>query len=395
MTIANSHSIRIFAAAALSVIVVIAAVQLHFSAGSVSAHQPDGLLISHTNIPEPPCPYGHDDACERAARPKSEPVFVWPDNPHQPLPDAAAVQDHFESLANFAELERQVNARITSDVFAVRFADGGPDSPGGDARYAITSEISGLPWATDGQTESEKITLGWLSYLQDLNPTLASSLTQMPFLQDHTPGDLQAIQVLARISRWYDPQDATALATLPGFADDGGIDNTEAKIIAVMYEVYRRGNQYWIEQLANNGTVEEQTRAGQHGNTLTFAIVRANETRQNSKLMQSAIAGVQDAETLMGEALPTDFVGIVVEAAGAYANNNGISIQLEAEFDGTHSDRRRQSTTAHEIGHFWWTTRAEHERWISEGVASYIGAYSVRSQFNDDDLTLTRYPCPY
>lgn len=367
------------------------------SATDAEAHQPDFLRISQANIPEPPCPYGHDDACETAPSPPnlttSEPY--WSDNPHDLIPDASAAQRHFENLAAFSQLERRVNARIAPDVTDVRFASGGADAPGGDVRFAITSDITGLPWVSDGQTEAEKITMDWLSELQDLNPTLVTSLVGMPFLQDHTPGDLQAIQVLTRISYWYDPQDATALATLPGFADGGGIDNTEAKIIAVMYSVYRNGRQSWIERLSDYGTVEEQTRTGQHGNTLTFAIVRVDETRQNSELMQSAITGTQDAETLMGQALPTDFVGIVVEASGSYANNNGISIQLEADFDGIHSDRRRQSTMAHEIGHFWWSSRFDHERWISEGAASYIGAYSVRSRFNDNDLILSRWPCPY
>ena len=67
--------------------------------------------------------------------------------------------------------------------------------------YAITSEIAGLPWATDGQTASEKVTLDWLGALQGYNPSLASALTRMPFLQDHNPGDRQAIQTLTIISR--------------------------------------------------------------------------------------------------------------------------------------------------------------------------------------------------
>ncbi len=363
-------------------------------AADVEAYQPIGMMIYESEMSEPPCPYGHDDACESAAPPQISVNPYRSDNPHDLIPDASAAQDRLESLASFAQLQRRVNARIAPDVTGVRFASGGADASGGDVRLAITSDITGLPWVRDGVTDAERITGGWLGLLQDYNPSLVTSLTRMPFLQDHTPGDLQAIQTLTLISM-DDPQDAIDIVNLSGFADGSGIDNTEAKIIAVMYSVYRRGSQLWIEWLADYGTVEEQTRTGQHGNTLTFAIVRVGSAKQNSELIQSAITGTQDAETLMGEALPTDFVGIVVEAAGAYATNNGISIQLEAEFDGTHSDRRRQRTTAHEIGHFWWSSRFDHERWISEGASSYIGAYSVRSQFNDTDLTLTRWPCPY
>ena len=380
-----------FSAAALA-----AGMLLLVNAGDVAAHQPDGLRISRTNIPEPPCPYGHDDACETIPRTSTEPY--WPDNPHELMPDAGAAQERFESLDRFAHLQRRVNARIASGVADVRFANGGPDAPGGDVRLAITSEISGLPWATDGQTDAEKITLGWLSLLQDLNPTLASALTQMPFLQDHTPGDLQAIQVLTRISDYYDPRDATDLVTLPGFSDGGGIDNTEAKIIAVSSMQYFDGNNTFIERLADYGTVEETTSAGEHSNTLTFAVVRVDETRQNSTLMQSAIIATEDVETLMGETFPSDFMGILVaDCPKCRGRTNGISIEMDDRFDQTDYDDYRQllRTMAHEIGHFWWTPNNKHEIWVSEGAASYIGAYSVRSRFNDTDLTLSRWPCPY
>ena len=379
--------------------------QAFFSpAADAEAHQPDFSRISHANIPEPPCTFWHDDTCETASSPPglttSEPYL--PDDPHDLIPDASAAQRHFENLAAFAQLERWVNARITPDVSDLRAAIGGPDTPDGEVRLAITSDITGLPWVSDGQTEAEKITLDWLSVLQELNPTLVTSLVGMPFLQDHTPGDLQAIQVLTRISDRYDPQDATDLATLPGFADGGGIDNTEAKIIAVASMQYSDDDTF-IERLADYGTVEEKTSAGQHGNTLTFAVVRVDETRQNSTLMQSAIIATQDVETLMGEAFPSDFMGILVaDCPGCRGRTNGISIDMDDRFDQTDYDDYRQllRTMAHEIGHFWWGAGTpvepnEHENWVSEGAASYIGAYSVRSRFDDTDLTLSRWPCPY
>ena len=112
------------------------------------------------------------------------------------------------------------------------------------------------------------MTLEWLGWLQELNPTLVSALTQMPFLQDHTPGDLQAIQPLADISE-ENPEYATAIASHAGFADCGGIDNTEAKIIAVMSMPYFDGEYTLIDWLPDYGTIEEQTVNG-----VDFAIVR-------------------------------------------------------------------------------------------------------------------------
>ena len=122
---------------------------------------------------------------------------------------------------------------------------------------------------------------------------------------------------------------------------------------------YGRGNAVLIELLAKYGTVEEENKFGQFGNLLNFSIVRWLQPKQNSKLMQTAKTAVSDAETLMGQALPTDFVGILVsDLPGAAAANNGISIQADAGFDGRYSDRIRQRVIAHEIGHYWWTGKA-------------------------------------
>ena len=243
--------------------------------------------------------------------------------------------------------------------------------------------------------------MNWLSELQNYNPALASALTRMPFLQDHTPGDLQAIQTLTLISAGNpsvaaNPQYATAITTHAGFAAGGGVDNTEAKIIAVMSIPYFSGRTDLIDVLAHHGTVEEQTVNGQHGNRVNFAVVRPFTSR-HSALMQSVVSATGDAERLMGKALPADFVGILVSdlpnAAGA---NNGIHIQVDAGFDSDYYGARyRQHVVAHEIGHYWWSLNNGHEAWISEGAAEYIGAYSVKSQFKDGDVSTNTYPCPY
>ena len=325
-----------------------------------------------------------------------------------------------------------MNGRIAPDIAGARFASGGADAPGGESSvsYAITSDITGLPWVSDGQNAAEKLTVAWLSELQGHNPSLVTSLTRMPFLQDHTPGDLQAIQTLTHISKGTsrvapNPQYATALATHAGFADGGGIDNTEAKIIAVTSMPYRQGADALIDLLASQGSVEELSVQGRHGSSLTFAIVRPmpfNSTtsggsslpgpkappkepvipttsRRSSELMQSLNSATRHAETLMAQALPTDFVGVLASGSlipGAAAANNGIHLWIDSGFDGNYySDRYRQRVVAHEIGHYWWSSNNDHEAWISEGAAEYIGAYSVKTRFSDSSLYITNWPCPY
>jgi len=366
----------------------------------VEAYQPEGLRISLSEMPEPPCPYGHDDACENAA---GSAVSVKPyqsDDPHAPALGANdGSYDHREHMESITRINQRVLARLSDSGDALDGAGNEPDGPGDDINYAITSDITGLPWVRDGQTEAEKLTVGWLSELQEHNPSLVASLVRMPFLQDHTPGDLQAIQTLTYISK-NDPGDATEIVTDEDFADGGGIDNTEAKIIAVMSIPYFNGDTLLISLLTSHGTVEERNVVGRFGNPLTFAVVKWSPTvSAPQNVMQTAITSVSDAETLMGKALPVDFVGILVEDMdGALGANNGISIQVDECFGRTLrscSDRVRQRLIAHEIGHYWWDRNDGHDVWVSEGAAEYIGAYSVKSQFGDSHLSTDYWPCPY
>ena len=398
------------------------------AAGDAEAHQPEGLRISLSDMPEPPCTYWHDDACEYATPPLYSVNPFQSNDPHAHLHNIdAGNYDHHEHLESIAALNQQVQARLAVSGDAPEEADSDPRAPGGDVSYAITSDITGLPWVSDGQTEAEKVTVAWLSELQNHNPSLVTSLVGMPFLQDHTPGDLQAIQTLTYISRGTsltpaNPQYATALATHTGFADGGGIDNTEARIIAVTSMPYFQGADALINLLASQGNVEELSVQGKHDNPLMFAIVRTTPFNsassgggsppvpkepqkepfiqttsvQNSELMQSLNSATRHSETLMAQALPTDFVGaLVYDLPGASAANNNIHLWFDLGFDETYSDRVRQRVVAHEIGHYWWSRNNDHEAWISEGAAEYIGAYSEKTQFDDSRLYTDNWPCPY
>ncbi len=377
--------------------------------GDVAAHQPIGLQVSESDTPEPPCTYWHDDACEDALPPRASVNPVPVGRPHSDVHSLNAGADHYDHhqhLEDIAALNRQVLARLAgsgqSEADAESKAAGEPDGSGGDVSYAITSDITGLPWVTSTPTTAELVTIVWLGVLQELNPSLVTSLTRMPFLQDHTPGDLQAIQTFTLISAGTssidpNPQYATALATHTGFADGGGIDNTEAKIIAVMSIPYLYDRTGLMDRLADYGTVEEQTVNGRHSNRVNFAIVRLLTSKENSQLMQAATSATQHAETVMAQALPVNFVGILLaDSASFIGANNGIHLWMDDCFDGTNcSDRYRQRTVAHEIGHYWWSRNDDHEGWISEGASAYIGAYSEAIQFNDNDLSTDYYPCPY
>lgn len=377
----------------------------------VAAHQPIGLQVPESSIPEPPCPYRHDDLCEDAVPPRVSVNPYQSEDPHaHALNVDAGHYDHHAHLEDIAALNQQVLARLSGSGNALKDSDSESDGPGGSVSYAITSDITGLPWVRDSLTGAELLTVFWLSELQEHNPSLVTALVRMPFLQDHTPGDLQAIRTLTAISSGTsstdpNPQYATALVNRAAFADGGGVDNTEAKIIAVTSIPYFSGatdldGTDLVDRIADEGIVEEVSASGQHGNSLTFAIVRLGVSRQNSELMQSVTSATRHAETLMNQALPVDFVGALVSSntvPGAAAANNNIQLWFDGDLEkeGTYSDRSRQRVAAHEIGHYWWTSTNDHEAWISEGAAQYIGAYSVKTQFGDSSLYTNTWPCPY
>ena len=400
MTIVNINLRVALAATALGVVIAIAGAQLFILGGTVAAYEPDGLSMWREDVPEPPCP-GHEDVCENGPPLTSANPYRSHD-PQALVPHTGAGHHRLEGLASIALINRQLAAGDFQSPDGLTGGDTESDASGSTS-YAITSEITGLPWVSDGLTTAELLTRGWLGELQEHNPALVSALTRMPFLQDHTPGDLQAIQTLTLISAGTsqiapNPEYATAIATYAAFADGGGIDDTEAKIIAVTSIPYLDGRLGLIYLLADYGTVEEANTVGQYGNQVNFGIIRLITSRQNSELMLSATTATQDAETLMGQALPVDFVGILVADSSDFEGaNNSIHIQVDAGYDGTYTDRSRQRTVAHEIAHYWWGAGGVpgHEDWISEGAAGYVGAYSVRSQFEDSGLSTVYYPCPY
>ena len=397
LTLKSCH-IWVWAVVVLVAILLTVGAQLLYTSGSAEAFQPDGLRVSEWEMPEIPCPYGHDDACESAASPPSLYSYVSA-NPHDFLPHVNSGHDHLDEPVDIEHFRQQVSARRVRSEPNPPAGKNASINPGDNVSYNASTLIADLPWITDGQTDAEKAVVEWFRLLLEVNPTLANSLVSMPFLQDYTPGDRQAVQTLALISR-RDPEDATDIANRTEFADNSGIENDEAKIIAVLYRPYRDSNMSLVNRLISSGTIEKVDTVGKYNNQLNYSIIR-QESREsgegNSELMDTAISATGHAETVMGQALPTDFMGILVaDREGSAGVNTGMNIQVDARFgDPDYDDRFRQHLVAHEIGHYWWTARVVGERWISEGAAEYIGAYSVKTQFEDDDLQTDRFPCPY
>ena len=381
----------------VSVFVVFAvAAILIASPEPAEAHQPEGLRISQEPVEDYPCPYGHDSGCEVASSPPAPNPYqgATPDTPISPeIIGNFPLDDSFSLRA--MRLLRAAGGLKQSSSDAVTGTDDTDDT--GTVRAALISEITSLPWVSDGVDADEQITSDWLSYLHDHEPTLATSLIAMPFLQDHNPGDRAAIRSITYIA--VDREDAdfvTDTLAIAELADGGGLDNDEAKIVSTFALAYSYDLDIDIKDFAKQGTIEESTATGRYNNSITFCVIRISTEKTNSKIMAEAKDAVDHAEELMGAALPFDFVAVAVHDVPPAGANNSISISIDSKYDtDDETDRERYGVVAHEIGHYYWALTGREYDWLDEGAAQYVAAYAAKKKYDDGDLQIDFRPCPY
>ena len=326
------------------------------------AHQPDGVGPSHNELANPPCPHGHEDICQTTAE------YGSSRNNDITQQAAANIESVISQEIRFANHIREQ---------AVRYASSNGNGLGGNvANEAITSGISSLPWLIDGaNTPTERTTLTLLDLTQDLNPTLVNRLVTQPFMQDHTPGDQEAMFTLYRMSQ-DNPEWTNQISGMGRFGDADGITNSDAKLLAVMSLPYANEDYRTLWNLVFNGTVQEQNHIGRFGNTVNVAIVREHQPSAASaaKMMQFTTTAIAHNEELMNTALPTNFVGMLLaDYPGAAGANNSWSIQIDADAEWLWTDSSVRKVIAHEVAHYWWIRNSH---WLDEGAANYAAAYS-------------------
>ena len=119
---------------------------------------------------------------------------------------------------------------------SLRAADGDSSDDGGDS-VQLSRSVLDLPWVADGVTEDEKIALDFLAELAEFNPEAADRIAAMPFLETFGPADIEALWSLTYLAEYDDEEETTVLIDVldnPHLADDGGIDNEEAKVVTVL-----------------------------------------------------------------------------------------------------------------------------------------------------------------
>ena len=263
----------------------------------------------------------------------------------------------------------------------------------------VTSDILGLPWVTDGLTDREIVGATWLVVLDDFSPEAASKIVKMPFLTTFGPADVEAIRSLTVIAYDDDRYDRDVLLSVldnPNIADGGGIDDQEAKIVAVLGGTNRVNPKLVDVLLDPTQTSIEERRISASDGEVNLAIIRtAPGAADTIALLEYA---VREATVMMDQSFPTDYVALLVEEAtvgDSIGTNFQTHMAITPEFDVDDRSSRPGNDTgrliAHEVAHYYWFGLID---WVDEGAANFM-AIANENRRVGQPMEVDNPPCPY
>ena len=256
---------------------------------------------------------------------------------------------------------------------------------------AVAESVIALPWVADGVSDSEVASTSALYYIALANIDAAARVADMPFLQTLEGADVAALDNLAVIA--FNDQDQFAdILARPILKD--GITDDEAPIVSML-----GWNQGVNDKLLDPDmrTVERRTVELPLAGEVDLVIVRTRPgARRSMDLLENA---VREAENLMGEPLPTRYVGLLFEdvfgdGSSAAGINYGTHIALSHEHD---SDDGRSFASvsprfiAHEVAHYYWKNSAV---WLDEGMAELM-ASTIENRRVGTPINVTNDSCEF
>ena len=362
-----------------SVVAVLAALAVYvgFGPGSVSAHSPDfsPTVTNLENFEEDEGYYNGPVTRGPEGSSGGPLVAKGSDGPeaHYTIPGVNPVQ------AQLLDDFRQSPQGYLNNLRAARLES----EDEGEEEAQIPASVLELPWVADGQTDDEKLALEFLLELAGFNPDAAARVAVMPFLQTFGPADIEALWSLTYLAETDEEMETNFLIEVldsPHLADDGGIDDEEAKVVTVL------GGTYYFnpdvgEMLLDPAqiTVTERVLQGR-GREIHMAIIRTDEGHSSTfDVLEFAVAR---AEMTMEKPLRTNYVALLVAddvlpsfAAGAHF---GTHMLIPTRFD--IEDRSEYPgdwvgiLVAHEVAHYYWFT--DFPLWVDEGAADFMASVS-------------------
>ena len=232
---------------------------------------------------------------------------------------------------------------------------------------SAAERIVALPWVADGVSDREAGITMALAYIANADVDAALQVMDMPFLQTPEAADMAALDTLALIA--FNDKDLLAdVLSRPMLKD--GITDDEAPIVSMLYETLAYAPDR-VDSLLDpdKTTVERRAVELPLAGEVDLVIVRAYPgAKRSMDLLENA---VREAENLMGEPLPTRYVGLLYEnalppeAAGTNVVRH-MTIRPEYDEDGGSASPR---IIAHEVAHYYWGGNAG---WLDEGMAELM-----------------------
>ena len=297
--------------------------------------------------------------------------WYFPASPQHTIPGVSNVD------VNLLHEMQQGPGHYLETLRAARLNGPEPGSP----MLSPSSSTTELPWVSDGLTENESITLEFLAELSALNPAAAERIATMPFLRSFGPADLEAVWSLTYLAE-FDYEEGTSVLNEvldnPHLADHNGIDDMEARVVAVL-----GGTQYFAPELVP--TLLDTTQITLYnyvlprvGGDIEMTVIRTEPgSFRTDGLFSYAIEQAQD---IMAKPLRTDYVAVLIHddtlpgfaAGGHFGTHITIPTRFDTDNDAEYPGSWSGSLIAHEVAHYYWFFN--HSLWVSEGAADFIAA---------------------
>ena len=248
----------------------------------------------------------------------------------------------------------------------------------------VVDKALALTWVADGVSDSEASAVFALSWITYDDVDAAMRVMDMPFLQTLEGADAAALRSLG----YMDADQLADMLSRPMLKD--GITDDEAPIVSMLYQTLKEAPNR-VDRLLDpdTATVERRTVELPLAGEADLAIVRTRPGAKRSiDLLENA---VQEAENLMGEPLPTRYVGLLFENAtsgSAAGTNFGTSIVIRPEYDAGEGSAH---IIAHEVAHYYWNANAD---WIDEGMAE-LTASAIENRRVGTPINVTNSPCGF
>lgn len=223
------------------------------------------------------------------------------------------------------------------------------------------------PWVEDGISSTEKDAL--LS-LWRLGGEDSKRYLEMPFLHEFNPHDAVALKVLAWLAR--DKSDVYRKVTTSAPFEEG-LTDTWAIVVTTLGSALRVDGLLDRALDPTSVNVERRIVTLPISGDISLAFVRI-DVDGSGKSIEIAQDVLVEVESVMGMALPTAHVGVLVADGGWWGHNSGTHVAirpLEDQDPDTDSSGSYglQHLLTHEFAHYYWRG---HQAWIDEGIANTL-----------------------